>query len=51
MNCVICNSRNKDETKKKTIKYKAFVTPPTPTKKIKNELINIKNDINIKKEK
>lgn len=56
MNCVSCISKYKqkkeeEEEAKKNDNYKILITPPTPPKKIKNDLINIKNDIKINKEK
>ena len=51
---VVFQKKKKLEGDKITINsdnYKSLITPPTPPKKIKNDLINIKNDIKINKEK
>ena len=59
MNCVSCicfSKYNKTKVKDNHGKnhsnnYEVFITPPTPPKKFKNDLINIKNDIKVSKEK
>lgn len=55
MNCVTCCISKKKKLEgditMNSDKYKSLILPPTPPTKMKNNLINIKNDIKINKDK